>query len=92
MNNSAIEKAKDHFGQIIEDQLGRIETMKKAADWIDYSQVKPIIVGVISGDGIGPSIAKESRRILEFLLQEETEKGKVKIRDIEGNDRKPFQT
>jgi isocitrate dehydrogenase (NAD+) len=58
--------------------------MKKAADWIDYSQVKPIIVGVIGGDGIGPSIAKESRRILEFLLQEETEKGKVEIRDIEG--------
>jgi isocitrate dehydrogenase (NAD+) len=84
MDNSTIEKAKDHFGQIIEDQLGRIETMKKAADWIDYSQVKPIIVGVIGGDGIGPSIAKESRRILEFLLQEETEKGKVEIRDIEG--------
>ncbi len=84
MDNSTMERAKNHFGQIIEDQLGRIETMKKAADWIDYSQVKPIIVGVIGGDGIGPSIAKESRRILEFLLQEETEKGKVKIRDIEG--------
>jgi len=84
MDNTAIEKAKDHFGQIVEDQLGRIETMKKAADWIDYSQVKPIIVGVIGGDGIGPSIAKESRRILEFLLQEEIEKGKVEIRDIEG--------
>lgn len=84
MDNSTIEKAKDHFGQIIEDQLSRIETMKKAADWIDYSQVKPIIVGVIGGDGIGPSIAKESRRILEFLLQEEIEKGKVEIRDIEG--------
>jgi len=84
MDNSAIEKAKDHFGQIIEDQLSRVETMKKAADWVDYSQVKPIIVGVIGGDGIGPSIAKESRRILEFLLQEETEKGKVEIRDIEG--------
>ena len=84
MDNSTIEKAKDHFGQIIEDQLSRVETMKKAADWIDYSQVKPIIVGVIGGDGIGPSIAKESRRILEFLLQEEIEKGKVEIRDIEG--------
>ncbi len=84
MDNSAIEKAKDHFGQIIEDQLSRVEAMKKAADWIDYSQLKPIIVGVIGGDGIGPSIAKESRRILEFLLQEEIEKGKIEIRDIEG--------
>jgi len=84
MDNSAIEKAKDHFGQIIEDQLSRVEAMKKAADWVDYSQVKPIIVGVIGGDGIGPSIAKESRRVLEFLLREEIEKGKIEIRDIEG--------
>jgi isocitrate dehydrogenase (NAD+) len=84
MDNSAIEKAKDHFGQIIEEQLSRVEAMKKAADWIDYSKVKPIIVGVIGGDGIGPYIAKESRRVLEFLLQEEIEKGKIEIRDIEG--------
>ena len=84
MDNSAIEKAKDHFGQIVEDQLSRVEAMKKAADWVDYSQVKPIIIGVIGGDGIGPFIAKESRRVLEFLLQEEIESRKVEIRDIEG--------
>jgi isocitrate dehydrogenase (NAD+) len=84
MDNSAIEKAKDHFGKIIEEQLSRVEAMKKAADWIDYSQVKPIIVGVIGGDGIGPHIAKESRRVLEFLLQDEIDKGKIEIRDIEG--------
>ena len=84
MDNSAIEKAKDHFGQIIKDQLSRVEAMKKAADWIDYSQLKPIIVGIIGGDGIGPYIAKESRHILEFLLQEEIEKGEIEIRDIEG--------
>jgi isocitrate dehydrogenase (NAD+) len=84
MDNSTIEKAKDHFGKIVEDQLSRVEAMKKAADWVDYSQVKPIIVGVIGGDGIGPFIAKESRRVLEFLLQEEIDSGKVEIRDIEG--------
>ena len=84
MDNSAIEKAKDHFGQIVEDQLRRVETMKKAADWIDYSQLEPIIVGIIGGDGIGPFIAKESRRVLEWLLQKEIEKGRIEIRDIEG--------
>jgi isocitrate dehydrogenase (NAD+) len=84
MDNSVIEKAKDHFGQIVEEQLSRVEAMKKAADWIDYSQLKPIIVGVIGGDGIGPHIAKESRRVLEFLLQDEIDKGKIEIRDIEG--------
>ncbi|NIM58720.1 MAG: isocitrate/isopropylmalate dehydrogenase family protein [Candidatus Aminicenantes bacterium] len=84
MDNSAIENAKNHFGQIVEDQLKRVEAMKKAADWIDYAQVKPIIIGVIGGDGIGPFIAKESRRVLEFMLKEEIEKGEIEIRDIEG--------
>jgi len=84
MDSSAIEKAKEHIGQIVEDQLNRVENMKKAADWIDYSQVKPIVIGIIGGDGIGPYIAKEARRILEFLLQDEIEKGKVEIRNIEG--------
>jgi isocitrate dehydrogenase (NAD+) len=84
MDKSAIKKAKDHFGQIIEEQLIRVEAMKKAADWIDYSKLRPIIVGIIGGDGIGPFIAKESRRVLEFLLQDEIGKGKIELRDIEG--------
>ncbi len=84
MGNSAIEKAKEYFGQIVEEQLNRVEEMKKAQDWIDYSQVKPIIIGIIGGDGIGPYIAAEARRVLEFMLQEEVKSGKVEMRNIEG--------
>ncbi len=84
MGNSAIEKAKDYFGQIVEEQLNRVEALKKAQDWIDYSQVKPIIIGIIGGDGIGPFIAVEARRVLEFMLQEEVKSGKVEMRNIEG--------
>ena len=84
MDNSAIEKAREYFGQIVEEQLKRVEELKKAQDWIDYSQVKPIITGIIGGDGIGPHIAKESRRVLEFMLQEELKEGKVELRNIEG--------
>jgi isocitrate dehydrogenase (NAD+) len=84
MGNSAIDKAKEYFGQIVEEQLKRVEALKKAQDWIDYSQVKPIIIGIIGGDGIGPFIAAESRRVLEFMLQEEVKSGKVEMRNIEG--------
>jgi len=84
MGNSAIEKAKEYFGQIVEEQLNRVEAMKKAQDWIDYSKVKPIIIGIIGGDGIGPFIAAEARRVLEFMLQEEVKSGKVEMRNIEG--------
>jgi len=84
MDNTATEKAKEHFAQIVEEQLKRIEELKKAQDWIDYSQVKPIIIGIIGGDGIGPFIAKESRRVLEFMLKEELKEGKIEFRNIEG--------
>lgn len=84
MDYTAIEKAKEYFGQIVEEQLKRVEELKNAQDWIDYSQLKPIIVGIIGGDGIGPHIAIVSRRVLEFILQEEVKNGKVEFRDIEG--------
>ena len=84
MDNTAIEKAKEYFGQIVEEQLNRVEELKKAQDWMDYSQLKPIIIGIIGGDGIGPFIAMESRRVLEFMLEEEAKTGKVEMRNIEG--------
>jgi isocitrate dehydrogenase (NAD+) len=84
MDNTVIEKAKEYFGQIVEEQLNRVEELKKAQDWIDYSELKPIIIGIIGGDGIGPFIAEESKRILEFMLEEEAKAGKVEMRNIEG--------
>ncbi len=84
MDNTTIEKAKTHFSQIVEEQLKRVEKLKEPQDWTDFSQLKPIIIGIIGGDGIGPFIAKEASKILEFLLQEEIKAGKVELRDIEG--------
>ena len=84
MDSTVIEKAKEYFGQIVEEQLNRVEELKKAQDWIDYSQLKPIIIVIIGGDGIGPFIAEESKRILEFMLEEEAKAGKVEMRNIEG--------
>jgi len=84
MYEKEIEEAKEHFGKLVEEQLKRVEKLKEADDWIDYSKLKPIIIGIVGGDGIGPYISKEAKRILEFLLKEEIENGKVKIRTIEG--------
>jgi len=84
MDYGAIEKAKEHFGRLLEAQMKRMAVIKAQPDWIDYSRLKPIIIGIIGGDGIGPYIAKESERVLQFLLQEEVKKGKVELRTIEG--------
>jgi len=79
-----IKKAKEHFGKILEEQAKRLEEIKKQADFIDYSKVKPIIIGVMGGDGIGPFITSEAQRVLEHLLKDEIQKGKVEFRVIEG--------
>ena len=68
MATDVIEKARQHFADLIERQLNRVEKMKHEQDWIDYGKLKPIIIGILGGDGIGPYIAEEARRILEFLL------------------------
>src|SRR5919109_3238952 len=79
-----IEAAKTHFGKIVEEQLARVERLKQQPDWLDFSQVKPIKIGMIGGDGIGPTIAIESQRVLEYLLRDQVRSGKVEFRTIEG--------
>ncbi|MFC1487250.1 isocitrate/isopropylmalate family dehydrogenase [Thermoproteota archaeon] len=82
--SAEIEAAKEQFGNILEEQLERVERMKKAEEWIDYTKLKPIIIGIIGGDGIGPYITKEAQRILEFLLKKELETGNVELKLIKG--------
>lgn len=84
MMEELIQKAKEHFGNLVKEQLERVEKLKSAEDWVDYSKVDKIIIGVAGGDGIGPEITKHARTIMEFLLKEEIDAGKVEIRDIEG--------
>ena len=84
MNNVDMDAAKSHFANIIEQQLNRVESMKKGVDWVDYRSLRPIIIGICGGDGIGPFIAEQAQRVLEFLLKEQHGAGMVEFRIIEG--------
>jgi len=84
MNTAAIERATQHFGKLLEDQMKRMDRIKAMPDWIDYGKLKPIKIGILAGDGIGPVIAADSKRVLGFLLRDEVKNGKVSINDIEG--------
>jgi len=84
MDYSAIDRAKEHFGKILQDQMLRMERVKSQAEWIDYSTISPIKIGILAGDGIGPYIATESKRVLGHLLEDEVKSGKLEIQDIEG--------
>ena len=84
MYQDQISKAKEHFGKLLEEQLQRVETMKKEGDFLDYSNLDKIIVGVCGGDGIGPSITGQAQRVLENLLANDVKSGRVEFRTIEG--------
>lgn len=79
-----ISAAAQKFAAIIEKQLARVEKMKADKEFIDYTKLDTIIIGVCGGDGIGPAITKAAQRILETLLKDEVAKGKVEFRVIDG--------
>ena len=73
-----------HFESLLREQLKRQETMENGAAKRDYSKAEHITIGIIGGDGIGPIIVNEARRVLEVLLKEEIASGRVELRNIEG--------
>ncbi len=84
MQNEVVDRAREHFAKIITDQLARVERMKAGEEPLDFTSLKPIIIGFCWGDGIGPIISQETQRVLEYLLKEEMANGKVDFRVIEG--------
>ena len=84
MYREAIERAKEHFDKLLEEQLARVERLKQEEDWLNYTKLKPIIIGIVGGDGIGPYITKEAHRVLEFILKDDVTTGKIEFRVIEG--------
>jgi len=80
----AINAAKEQFGKLLEQQLERLEKIKSQREFIDYSTLDQIIIGIVGGDGIGPYITAEAQKVLEFILADQVKAGKVKFKVIEG--------
>ncbi len=68
----------------MKEQLDRVNELKKGEEWVDYSKIKPIIIGICPGDGIGPVISKHAKKVLDFLLADEIKAKKVVLKEIEG--------
>lgn len=84
MIEQQIERAKEHFGELVKEQLERIERMKIQNDFTDFKAKDKIVIGVVGGDGIGPFITAEAQRVLEFLLSEDIKKGRIVLKVIDG--------
>ena len=79
-----IDQAVEQFRQLLNEQVARADIMEKGAGAKDFSRSEKIIIGMIDGDGIGPMIVREARRLLENLLERDIASGRVELRNIEG--------
>jgi len=84
MSKDIVNQAKESFGLLVEEQLKRIDEMKKSQDETDFSKLNPIIIGSCWGDGIGEVISKHAQHVLEHVLKEQVDSGKIEVRDIAG--------
>lgn len=74
--------AMDAFSVLLRQQLERIDNMQ--TDKVDFSQKETVAIGVINGDGIGEIIVPQAKRVLEALLADEIQSGKVVVKQIQG--------
>lgn len=72
------------FEKIIDLQEERIAKMKQDRDFIDYSSLPKIVIGVCGGDGIGPMITDAAQRVLAFLLADKVADNQIEFRKIDG--------
>lgn len=82
--NEYIKNAQKHIEMILNKQLDRIEKMKSQTDFVDYSKLPVIKIGVVGGDGIGPQITAQARRVIEYLVADDIKAGKIQLYDIDG--------
>jgi len=84
MEKVYIDKAVEHFRKLLTEQIAREDIMAQGSEAKDFTKKDKITIGVCGGDGIGPIIVEEAKRVIEFLLKEEIESGKIEIKDIVG--------
>lgn len=84
MNQTQLNEALARFEALLRRQSDRVKAMKGQADFLDYAALDRLVIGVCGGDGIGPTITAEARRVLEFLLADEVRAGKIVFCTIDG--------
>jgi len=79
-----VEQAVAAYRALLTEQLERCDAMARNDGAVDFAAKDQIVVGMCAGDGIGPIIMREAKRVMEYLLSDQIAKGKVVLKDIEG--------
>ena len=81
MNSEEIKTAVAQFEALLTAQANRAEKLQCRSG---KRETGPVVIGLIDGDGIGPVIMREAKRILPVLLKEELQQGSAVLKEIEG--------
>ncbi len=84
MTQEQLKAAVAKFEALVKEQSERSDRIKADKDFIDYSKLDKLTIGVCGGDGIGPTITNEAATVLKYLLKDEVESGKIEIKKIYG--------
>ena len=76
--------ATEQFRNLLTEQLARQMRMEHATPAKDFANAAKIVIGICGGDGIGPVLMRETRRVLEVLLRDRIASGRMELREITG--------
>ena len=80
MNQETVEQAVAYYRELLLSQIARAQNMNSAPA---AEKKEKTVIALIDGDGIGPIIMTQTRRVLEKLLADEIAQGTVELRPIE---------
>ncbi len=83
-HEKVFQEVQDYFINLVLEQLERVRNISIQDEKFSFHNLRPIKIGFIDGDGIGPFIIQEAKRILSILLEDEIRKSDVVFEDIEG--------
>lgn len=84
MTQEQLKAAVAKFEALVKEQSERSDRIKADKDFIDYSKLDKLTIGVCGGDGIGPTITNEAATVLKYLLKDEVESDKIEFKNIDG--------
>lgn len=80
-----IRSAVEQFEAMLREQYDRNKRMNEsAANAVPLADKDKIVIGMTPGDGIGPVIMDETKKVLETLLADKLASGRLELKTIDG--------
>jgi len=86
MDEKWIEQSVNRFRELLIGQMERADRLQKQENNVlrEKKAGNCLTIGICDGDGIGPIIMRQARKVLAVLLKDRMDRGEVSIKEIRG--------